>query len=134
MIDVVAGILENNKGEILIARKKKGKSLEGYWEFPGGKIEDGERPEETLTRELKEEMNIDVSVTEYVCESVYHYEKGTIRLIAYKGNITSGSIQLTDHDKYEWIDVHELKNYKLAPADIPIGEILINQEQAKQNR
>ncbi|MBF8984096.1 (deoxy)nucleoside triphosphate pyrophosphohydrolase [Lutibacter sp. B2] len=126
MIDVVAAILQNHKGEILIARRKKGKVLEGYWEFPGGKIEKGESSEQSLVRELKEEMNIEIEVSEYVGENIHRYENQTIRLLAFKGEIVSGEIELVDHDKYVWVDLYELRKFELAPADIPIVALLAN--------
>jgi len=124
MIDVVAAILQNDKDEILIAKRKKGKILEGFWEFPGGKVEEGESPEDGLIRELNEEMNIDIEIMEYVGQSVHHYERGSINLIAFKAKILSGDIKLVDHDEYIWIDAIKLKEYKLAPADIPIVNLL----------
>jgi 8-oxo-dGTP diphosphatase len=124
MIDVVAAILENQNGEVLIARRKKGKKLAGYWEFPGGKIEKGESPEQCLIRELNEEIKIEIEVTEYVGENIHCYDEGAIRLLAFKGKITGGDIKLADHEEYVWIDLHDLKKVKLAPADIPFIELL----------
>lgn len=124
MIDVVAAILENQHGKILIARRKQGKNLAGYWEFPGGKIESGETPQECLIRELNEEMNLTIEISKYVGESIHCYEQGAIRLLAYKGRITEGEIKLTDHDEYAWINLQELKDVKLAPADIPFIQLL----------
>lgn len=124
MIDVAAAILENQNGEILIARRKPGKKLPGFWEFPGGKIESGETPQQCLIRELHEEMNLVIEVSDYIGESIYHYEQGPIRLIAYKGKITSGEIRLADHDQYEWLNIQGLKNANLAPADIPLLDFL----------
>lgn len=120
MIDVVAVILENEFGEVLIAKRKKGKVLEGYWEFPGGKVEKNETPENSLKREIKEEMNIDISVGGFVGENIHKYERGSIRLLAYKGNILGGKITLIDHDEYRWVKSRDLKLYKLAPADVPL--------------
>ncbi|QUH26813.1 (deoxy)nucleoside triphosphate pyrophosphohydrolase [Serpentinicella alkaliphila] len=124
MLDVVAVILENEFGDILIAKRKKGKELEGYWEFPGGKVEKNETPENSLKREIKEEMNIDIRVGSFVGESIYKYERGTIKLLAYKGNIIRGEITLLDHDEYRWVKYKELKLYKLAPADVPLVELI----------
>lgn len=124
MINVVAGILKKDN-KILIARKKEGKSLAGYWEFPGGKIEAGETPEESLVRELMEEMRIKVKVNEYVGESIYDYGNIVISLKGYLAEILDGQIVLTDHDKYEWVRLDEVSSYKLAPADIPLVEKLI---------
>ena len=124
MINVVAAILENDKREILIAKRKKDKILGGFWEFPGGKVEEGETPEVGLIRELKEEMNIDIEVIEYIGESIHHYERGSINLIAFKAKIVGGNITLVDHEEYAWVEVDKLNDYKLAPADIPIVNLL----------
>ncbi len=125
MIDVVAAIIENEKGEVLIAKRKKGKKLAGYWEFPGGKVEKGESPEQSLVRELNEEMNLEIEIGDYLGENIHFYDRGAIRLLAFKGKITGGEIKLVDHDAYVWIDLHDIKNVKLAPADIPLIEMLI---------
>ncbi|MGG7176388.1 (deoxy)nucleoside triphosphate pyrophosphohydrolase [Clostridium paraputrificum] len=120
MIEVVAAILKN-EDKILIARKRQGKSLAGYWEFPGGKVEKGEKPEESLRRELMEEMNIKIEVLEYVGESIYEYENDVvIRLKGFLAEIIEGEIELSDHDSYLWVTVEEAKKYKIAPADIPL--------------
>lgn len=80
--DVVAGIVLN-EDKILIAKRAKGEKMEGKWEFPGGKIEKGETPEEALIREFKEELSVDINVHGYFCKSIYKYEFGEIRLLAY---------------------------------------------------
>ncbi|WP_202710949.1 (deoxy)nucleoside triphosphate pyrophosphohydrolase [Sporosalibacterium faouarense] len=125
MIEVVAGILINSKNEVLIAKRKSGKHLEGFWEFPGGKMEKGEDPKESLRRELMEEMSIHVDVEDFLCESIYDYGDKVIKLIGYKGRIARGDIHLVDHDEFRWVDREYLLNYKLAPADIPLVEELV---------
>lgn len=125
MIDVVAAILENKNGELLIAKRKKGKKLAGYWEFPGGKVEKGETPRQTLVRELNEEMNIEIETGEFIGENIHHYDpESTIRLLAYKGIITKGEIELMDHEQYRWVNIKDLKNIRLAPADISFAALL----------
>lgn len=126
MINVVAAILEK-ENKILIARKREGKPLAGYWEFPGGKIENGETPEEALIRELYEEMSIKIKVKKYVGESIYNYGEGKIvSLKGFMAKIEEGNIRLTDHDQYKWVTLKEIKNYKIAPADIPLIENINN--------
>lgn len=127
MIDVAAVILENHRGEVLIAKRRQDLTMGGLWEFPGGKIEEGESPRECLVRELKEEMHIDISVGSYVGESIHNYERGPIRLIAYKGKILDGSIQLIDHDEVQWVNPLKLNGINLAPADIPFIKVLIEE-------
>ena len=120
IIKVVAAILQK-EDKILIARKKQGKPLEGYFEFPGGKIEEGETPEESLIRELMEEMNIKIAVKEYIGESIYDYGNDkVISLLGYTAEIIDGEIKLSDHDIYEWVTLEQINNYKIAPADIPL--------------
>lgn len=120
IIKVVAAILQK-EDKILIARKKQGKPLAGYFEFPGGKIEEGETPEESLIRELMEEMNIKIAVKEYIGESIYDYGNDkVISLLGYTAEIIDGEIKLSDHDIYEWVTLEQINNYKIAPADIPL--------------
>lgn len=120
MIKVVAAILKK-EDKILIAKKREGKPIAGMWEFPGGKIEEGETPEESLIRELREEMDIKIKVKEYVGESIYDYGDGkVISLKGFTAEIVEGDIKLTDHDEYKWVTLEEIYNYKVAPADIPL--------------
>ncbi|MCD2503097.1 (deoxy)nucleoside triphosphate pyrophosphohydrolase [Clostridium sp. NSJ-145] len=120
MIKVVAAILQNDD-KILIAKKKEGKPLAGFYEFPGGKVEEGENPEDSLVRELMEEMSIKVTVKDYVGKSIYDYGNGkVIELLGYTAEIIEGDIVLTDHDEYRWVSLEEVCNYNIAPADIPL--------------
>lgn len=125
LIDVAAAvILKDNK--VFAARRRKGAHLSGYWEFPGGKLEDGETPEQCLARELKEELNINVRIGPYIGESVFDYGIKIIRLIAYEVEHLSGAIELVDHDEMRWLSFNELSAVKWAPADIPLVEQLKN--------
>ena len=120
---VAAVIVKENK--ILIARRKEGKHLEFKWEYPGGKVDNDENEKESLKRELKEELDISVSIDDYITESFYEYDKAKINLKAYFVKNYSGTIKLTDHDKINWIKIDELNNYEFARADIPINNYLI---------
>ncbi len=121
--DVTAAIIRKN-GKILIARRAAGENMAGGWEFPGGKLEEGETPEECLKRELAEEFGIDADIGRFFCESVYRYPRGAIRLLAYFAEITRGEISLKVHDQIAWVDAGELRMYGLLPADIPIADKL----------
>jgi 8-oxo-dGTP diphosphatase len=115
---VTAAIIR--KGEkILIARRAPNKDLSGYWEFPGGKIETGETPQECLKRELEEELGIIITVGTFFMENEHHYGNKIIQLQAYECEHLSGSIILNDHDQVEWVETFEFLNFKFAPADIP---------------
>ena len=121
LIDVTAAIIEKD-GKVLAARRKPGTHLAGYWEFPGGKLEKGESPQECLRRELYEEFNIETRVGAYMGESVYHYETKSIRLLAYQVRHISGQFELRDHDQLRWLAVSDLRNIQWAPADVPLVE------------
>ena len=123
LVTVTAAILEH-KGKILVAQRKASDRLSGLWEFPGGKLESGETPEECLKRELYEEFGIEVSVGHFVAESIYHYDHISIRLIAYVATLLGGLLEPTDHDDYRWVTIPELDRYEFAPADVPFVRML----------
>jgi len=120
MTNVTCAIIEK-EGKILIARCAEGQKLAGKWEFPGGKVEDGESPEECLKRELEEEFGIQVEVGEFITSNKHTYEHISIELMAYRVKYISGEFTLTDYDTIEWVAPEELLNYDLAEADIPIA-------------
>ena len=123
MTNVTCAIIEKDC-KILIARRAADQKLAGKWEFPGGKVEDGESPEECLKRELEEEFGIQVEVGEFITSSKQHYDHISIELMAFRTKYISGEFTLTDHDTIEWVAPEELLNYDLAEADIPIAEKL----------
>lgn len=123
MITVTAAIIRE-KDSILIARRKPGQRLAGYWEFPGGKIEEGETLQACLKREIFEEFGWNIQIGEIVATNIHSYERGDIYLVAMEALILSGTPVLTVHDKMEWVPVARLLEYQLAPADIPIAEMV----------
>lgn len=123
-LPVVAAVIYRDQN-LLLARRKSGKSMAGYWEFPGGKIENGETPEKALTRELFEEFDVVVSVGKEIATHRHDYEHIKIELIAHETRIESGELELRDHDAIVWVTPHEARQYKLAPADIPILEHIL---------
>jgi mutator protein MutT len=119
MITVTAAIIEKN-GLILAARRKPGVHLAGYWEFPGGKLEDGETSEECLARELWEEFGIQCAVGDFFGESIYDYGTKVIRLLGYRVLHLHGTFKCRDHDRISWLPAGELLSLIWAPADIPL--------------
>jgi 8-oxo-dGTP diphosphatase len=124
MINVTAAIIKRD-GRILIAKRSSTSSLPNKWEFPGGKVESGETPEECLQRELREEFEIDATIEDFFGESVYNYDHGSIRLIAYRVQADEDIVVLNAHDDVQWVPAEQLLEYDLAPADIPIAREII---------
>lgn len=118
MKTVTAAVLMDN-GKVFIAQRAAEDPLPHKWEFPGGKMEEGETPQQCLKREMKEEFGMDVSVMEFFGESVYHYEHGSIRLVAYVTQWEGGECKPTVHQACRWIPLNELPDYDFAPADVP---------------
>ena len=132
MLTVVAGIIRRDRA-ILIAQRKRGDRLEYKWEFPGGKLEPGETPEQALVRELREEFAIETEVREFVGGSTFSYDDLSIELLAYRVVECSGSFVLNDHEAIRWVPVAELAAYDFAPADWPIVRCLEAQERARSS-
>lgn len=123
MIQVVAGIIYKD-GKILIAKRNLHKDQGGKWEFPGGKVEKGETNEEALKREIKEELDADIEVKEYVGENEFHYPEKDVKLIFYKANLISDRVKLLEHEDYKWIKIEESSKYDFAEADKKVFEWL----------
>jgi 8-oxo-dGTP diphosphatase len=119
MIPVTAAIIEKD-GLIFAARRGPKGDLAGYWEFPGGKIEMGETPEQCLQRELEEEFSIKCKIEHFICESIFDYGDKTVQLLGYRVHHITGEFKLTDHDNCCWLTVEKLSTLKWAPADIPL--------------
>ncbi len=125
LVRVTGAIMEEN-GRIMIAKRKSGSHLAGKWEFPGGKIEAGESPEDCLKREIKEELAITVRVGAFLGSSIYHYDHLSIELLAYRVYWEAGDLRIRTHECVEWVPISRLVEYDFAPADVPIVEKLKN--------
>lgn len=117
-INVVGAVLERD-GLILAAQRSNTMSLPGMWEFPGGKIEAGESPEQALRRELSEELHCLAEVGAHVETTEHDYDFGTVILSTYYCTLTEGEPELTEHSAIAWVATSDLMNYNWAPADIP---------------
>lgn len=124
--DVAAGLIMCD-GKILIGQRKHGKTLEYKWEFPGGKLEEGETLEECLARELMEEMKLKILVGEPFITSSYDYDFGTIVLHSFWAKCANRNIPaVLEHEQYKWVSLEELPQYDFAPADKPIIKAILN--------
>ena len=120
----VAAAIIRDKNKILIARRANIENLVGFWEFPGGKVEEGETLQECLERELKEELGIVIKSGHELISSIYKYEHGSFKIIALDARIISGEVKLRVHDKVRWLLTEEIIEVGLLPADIEIARYL----------
>lgn len=133
MIKVAAAIIEK-QNTVLAARRKPGSHQAGFWEFPGGKIEAGETPQQCLERELFEEFGIQSRIGCKVGENTHHYEDKSICLMAYIAQHTGGDFELRDHDQISWLTIDKLDSVDWAPADIPLVDAYYSLKKLKTNR
>lgn len=117
---VGAAIAEN--GKILCAQRGNTKAQPYKWEFPGGKIETGETPQEALEREIQEEMNCKVEVGEWIETTVHEYDFGIVHLTTFYCTLIEGQPTLTEHAAIRWLTAEELGTLDWAPADVPAVE------------
>ena len=125
IINVVAAAIERD-GKIFCAQRPDGKSLGGFWEFPGGKLENGESPEQALIREIKEELNSDIEILAYINEASYDYDFGTVNMKTYHAKLISGNLELLEHQNSTWLLPTQLPTLNWAPVDRPAVELLSN--------
>lgn len=124
MVNVVAAIIKNSEGKILIAQRNLKKVQGGLWEFPGGKIEPEETREHAIVREIKEELNMDIVCDGYFDEKIYTYPERQINLIALNCTMVSEGYEVLEHEQVAWITKEEFDNYEFAPADVYFVEKL----------
>ena len=121
--DVVAAIIIKN-GKYFIAQRNRNKHMGLSWEFPGGKVENGETFEIALKREIKEELNINIAINNKLGEENYKDEKINVKLHYFLCSHTSGEIYLNEHENSAWITKNEFKNYNFAEGDSDIINLL----------
>jgi len=119
VIRVTCGIIVKD-GKILAAQRSETMKLPLKWEFPGGKIQEGESEEECLKREIKEELNILISIQYRLHPVLHNYGDFQIELIPFVAEYAGGALKLHEHRQAEWLTSNELLSLDWAPADIPI--------------
>ena len=123
---VVACALVDADGRVLICQRPEGKQLAGLWEFPGGKVEEGETPEDALVRELKEELDIDVRkacLAPFVFAS-HAYEGFHLLMPLYLCRRWDGFVRAVEHPKIAWVRPDKMGDYPMPPADEPLTAYL----------
>jgi len=124
-IQVAVAAVVNNKGEVLVSQRKQGTHLGGYWEFPGGKLEQGESVSAALSRELKEELDIVPVSSRPLIRARYHYPEKSVLLDVWKIESYSGNPRGVEGQHIEWRAVGGLDHNAFPPADIPIINALV---------
>ena len=122
MMRTVTAAVWEEEGRIFIARRKAGKNLSGKWEFPGGKIEPGETPQEALKREIMEELSMTIEVGELLCRVFFQEGPIDLELLAYRVRRVSGEPVLSEHDMMRWVSPGELGSFDLAESDRKVVE------------
>ena len=126
LVIVVAGALIDDDGRVLITKRPNGKEMAGLWEFPGGKIEEGETPEQALIRELKEELNIETkgSCLAPLSFASHQYEKFHLLMPLFICRRWWGNILALESQEVLWVWPKKLRDFDMPPADEPLVSML----------
>jgi len=114
-IEVVAAIIR--KGDLIFATQRGYGEWKDWWEFPGGKMEAGETPEEALVREIREELSAEISVDEFLCTVEYDYPAFHLTMHCYLCSLVTEALHLNEHEAARWLTKDELDSVKWLPAD-----------------
>lgn len=137
IIEVAAGIILRDSGQssqqVLIAKRPDGKDQGGLWEFPGGKLENLEKPEQALVRELKEEIGIQIVHAELFREISHQYPNQQVKLWFFKVLDFLGEPTGMENQEIVWIDVRQLANLEFPAANQRLVQLLLNSEEKTSN-
>jgi mutator protein MutT len=122
---VVAAMVVRDDGRILIAERPEGKFMSGWWEFPGGKLEFGERPEDGLAREVREELGIEIEVGDpFHVVNVARTHETAVLVVFYWCRWTAGELQLLDAGDVAWVTVDDFDRIKFLESNRAVVEKL----------
>lgn len=123
-IEVVAGVIKD--GNKIFATQRGYGDFKGGWEFPGGKMEPGETPQQALARELKEELTVDVSVEDFICTVEYDYPNFHLTMHCFYCTVIGGELKLLEHEAAKWLEKENIRSVDWLPADIAVVEAIEN--------
>lgn len=122
-IEVVAAVIK--KGDRIFATQRGYGDFKDGWEFPGGKVEPGESPQQALAREIREELRTEIQVDEYLCTVDHDYPKFHLTMHCYLCSILSGELTLTEHEAARWLALNEIWSVDWLPADVDVVKALL---------
>lgn len=122
-IKVVAAIIEKD-GKIFATQRGYG-NYKDWWEFPGGKIEAGETPEEALIREIKEELDTEIVVNDYLTTVEYDYPEFHLSMDCFMCSILYGDLKLLEHESAIWLPIDDMWHVNWLPADVQVVEAIL---------
>ena len=126
-IKVVAAIIR--KENSVFATQRGYGDYKDWWEFPGGKVEEGETPERALIREIREELDSDITVEKFLTTVEHDYPKFHLSMDCFWCRVQSGSLTLLEHEAARWLPIHNLRQVNWLPADVKVVEAIESEEQ-----
>ena len=117
-IEVVAAIIR--KDDKIFATQRGYGDFKDWWEFPGGKMESGETPEEALKREIREELSTEINIDNFLCTVDYDYPQFHLTMHCYLCSLTTVALHLNEHEAAKWLTFHELDSVNWLPADLEV--------------
>ena len=117
-IEVVAAIIR--KGDKIFATQRGYGDFKDWWEFPGGKMEAGETPEDALKRDIREELSTEINVDDFLCTVEYDYPQFHLTMHCYICSLQTEALHLNEHEAAKWLSNDELDSVKWLPADLQI--------------
>ena len=121
-VNVVAAVIK--RGDMIFATQRGYGDLKGGWEFPGGKIEEGESPEAALVREIKEELDTEISVEKFLHTIEYDYPSFHLSMRCYLCSVVSGDLNLKEHEAARWLTKETLNSVEWLPADVELIPVI----------
>ncbi|MBO4814655.1 MAG: (deoxy)nucleoside triphosphate pyrophosphohydrolase [Muribaculaceae bacterium] len=118
-VEVVAAVLRDDAGRVFATQRGYGAMKDG-WEFPGGKIETGETPEEALKREIVEELNVNIDIDDFLTTVEWDYETFHLTMQCYLCHVVSGEMVLMEHEAARWLPLEEIDSVDWLPADLMV--------------
>lgn len=125
-LEVVGAVIHDDQSGYLCALRSKEMSQGGFWEFPGGKVEQGEEPKEALKREIKEELGCAIEVGKHIATTIHDYPQVRVKLHTYHATLWKGTPVAKEHEELRWVSREGLTRLEWAPADIPTVDKLLS--------